>query len=243
MLQVRAATAALLELTHSNYVASPILLELGYEDSEVDCGACVCRSTQCAAAAVGKVPSSRMPVRHPRAQQPSEAGSSGATASAASEAAASAPEVASSGAAAQSAPTEATAAQQQFQAAQAGAACKQVCMSPLNRSRCSMLPQHVSCIPADCFLVCVTVTSGMLFPWERRQFDGAPGGLKTWEKLYWGVFVTCISLYLFSRIARPNTTQDTKVQSGQAWPHKRPCLCDSPVVGSFPPDRVTRQHF
>ena len=92
---------------------------------------------------------------------------------------------------------------------------------PLNRSRCSMLSQHVSFVPADCFLVCVTVTSGMLFPWERRQFDGSPGGLKTWEKLYWGVFVTCISLYLFSRIAMPNNTQDTKVQSGLAWPHTR----------------------
>ena len=42
-----------------------------------------------------------------------------------------------------------------------------------------------------------------MFPWERRQLRGDGTGLQTWEKLYWGVFVTAISVFLFSRLAGP----------------------------------------
>ena len=45
-----------------------------------------------------------------------------------------------------------------------------------------------------------------MFPWERRQLRGAEDGkgLRTWEKLYWGVFVSAISVYLFSRLLLSN---------------------------------------
>lgn len=39
-----------------------------------------------------------------------------------------------------------------------------------------------------------------MFPWEKRQMDGRGTPLRTWEKLYWGVFVTAISLFLFNRL-------------------------------------------
>ena len=42
-----------------------------------------------------------------------------------------------------------------------------------------------------------------MFPWERRQLRGDGTGLRTWEKLYWGVFVTAISVFLFSRLTGP----------------------------------------
>lgn len=48
-----------------------------------------------------------------------------------------------------------------------------------------------------------SVTRAMLFPWERRQFDGRGGKLRTWEKLYWGVFVTAVAGLLFSKVLLP----------------------------------------
>ncbi|DBA85480.1 TPA: hypothetical protein ACH3X2_000427 [Trebouxia sp. C0005] len=39
-----------------------------------------------------------------------------------------------------------------------------------------------------------------MFPWEKRQMDGRGTPLRTWEKLYWGIFVTAISLFLFNRL-------------------------------------------
>ncbi|EIE25925.1 hypothetical protein COCSUDRAFT_60929 [Coccomyxa subellipsoidea C-169] len=41
-----------------------------------------------------------------------------------------------------------------------------------------------------------------MFPWERRQMDSNAQGLRTWEKLYWGVFVTALAGLLFSRLYR-----------------------------------------
>jgi len=41
-----------------------------------------------------------------------------------------------------------------------------------------------------------------MFPWERRQLDGAPGGLKPWEKAYWGLFVGGLAFLLASRLYR-----------------------------------------
>lgn len=37
-----------------------------------------------------------------------------------------------------------------------------------------------------------------MFPWEKRQLQG--GALRPWEKLYWGVFVVAVSLFLFNRL-------------------------------------------
>ncbi|KAK9801898.1 hypothetical protein WJX73_009419 [Symbiochloris irregularis] len=42
-----------------------------------------------------------------------------------------------------------------------------------------------------------------MFPWERRQIEGAGTPLRTWEKAYWGIFVTAIALFLFSRLHSP----------------------------------------
>ena len=39
--------------------------------------------------------------------------------------------------------------------------------------------------------------------------DGRGSPLRTWEKVYWGVFVTAISLFLFNRL-KPNP-QEAKV--------------------------------
>ena len=41
-----------------------------------------------------------------------------------------------------------------------------------------------------------------MFPWERRQLDGAPGGLRPWEKVYWGLFVTALAALGYSRLFR-----------------------------------------
>ena len=40
--------------------------------------------------------------------------------------------------------------------------------------------------------------------------DGRGSPLRTWEKVYWGVFVTAISLFLFNRL-KPNP-QEAKVR-------------------------------
>lgn len=42
--------------------------------------------------------------------------------------------------------------------------------------------------------------SAWMFPWEKRQMDGTQQPLRTWEKLYWGVFVTALAGLLFSRL-------------------------------------------
>jgi hypothetical protein len=44
--------------------------------------------------------------------------------------------------------------------------------------------------------------SAWMFPWERRQLDGAPGGLRPWEKAYWGLFVGGLAFLLGSRLYR-----------------------------------------
>ncbi|KAK9832442.1 hypothetical protein WJX74_010363 [Apatococcus lobatus] len=40
-----------------------------------------------------------------------------------------------------------------------------------------------------------------MFPWEKRQMDGSKQPLRTWEKVYWGVFVTGFSVFLLSRVS------------------------------------------
>ena len=46
-----------------------------------------------------------------------------------------------------------------------------------------------------------------MFPWEKRQMDGAQQPLRTWEKLYWGVFVTALAGLLFSRLYRSEKSE------------------------------------
>jgi len=45
--------------------------------------------------------------------------------------------------------------------------------------------------------------------------DGRGTPLRTWEKLYWGVFVTAISLFLFNRL-KPDPV-DVKVRCWMLW--------------------------
>ncbi|CAL8470149.1 g9691 [Coccomyxa elongata] len=56
--------------------------------------------------------------------------------------------------------------------------------------------------PADVQLQSAQAASAWMFPWEKRQMDGAQQPLRTWEKLYWGVFVTALAGLLFSRLYR-----------------------------------------
>ena len=41
-----------------------------------------------------------------------------------------------------------------------------------------------------------------MFPWERRQLDDPGGGLRPWEKAYWGLFVTSLAVLLATRVFR-----------------------------------------
>ena len=41
--------------------------------------------------------------------------------------------------------------------------------------------------------------SAWMFPWERRQMEGGTP-LRTWEKLYWGLFVGGLAFLLYSRL-------------------------------------------
>ena len=52
-----------------------------------------------------------------------------------------------------------------------------------------------------------------MFPWERRQLDGAPGGLKPWEKAYWGLFVGGLAFLLASRLYRGSGSDGPPVET------------------------------
>eukprot|EP00890_Picochlorum_soloecismus_P001429 jgi/Picsp_1/2287/NSC_05751-R1_protein len=56
------------------------------------------------------------------------------------------------------------------------------------------------------------VATNWMFPWERRQMQG--GSLSSWEKLYWGVFVVAISVFLFNRAG--HFTSSEKDGDGEA---------------------------
>ena len=45
-----------------------------------------------------------------------------------------------------------------------------------------------------------SAASAWMLPWERRQMDGAGTPLRTWEKLYWGIFVAGLAAFMFSRL-------------------------------------------
>ena len=51
-----------------------------------------------------------------------------------------------------------------------------------------------------------------MLPWERRQLLGGDdkqgGGLRTWEKAYWGLFVTAIAFLLYSRLLKPDSAAE-----------------------------------
>ena len=62
--------------------------------------------------------------------------------------------------------------------------------------------------------------SAWMFPWEKRQMDGS-GPLRTWERIYWGGFVTALSLFLFSRLNnKSSNAADPEVPLGTR--HKQP---------------------
>jgi len=42
--------------------------------------------------------------------------------------------------------------------------------------------------------------SRWMLPWEKRQMDGTPGPLRSWERYYWGIFVSALAFMLFSRL-------------------------------------------
>ena len=52
-----------------------------------------------------------------------------------------------------------------------------------------------------------------MFPWERRQLDGAPGGLKPWEKAYWGLFVGGLAFLLASRLYRGSGSEEAPAET------------------------------
>ena len=47
----------------------------------------------------------------------------------------------------------------------------------------------------------MSAASAWMFPWEKRQMDGGNQPLRTWEKIYWGVFVTGFAVFLLTRVA------------------------------------------
>lgn len=76
-----------------------------------------------------------------------------------------------------------------------------------------------------------TATTWM-FPWERRQLEGGPGGLRPWEKVYWGLFVTALAGLGYSRLVRaepppPSPTDDAREAARRAA--VRPLLVGAPL--------------
>lgn len=54
------------------------------------------------------------------------------------------------------------------------------------------------------------IATDWMFPWERRQMSGEPGGLRTWEKIYWGVFVMGLGFILINRLAPEDAEKAAK---------------------------------
>jgi hypothetical protein len=54
-----------------------------------------------------------------------------------------------------------------------------------------------------------------MFPWERRHLDGAPGGLKPWEKAYWGLFVGGLAVLLASRLYSGSGSDGPPVETAE----------------------------
>eukprot|EP00887_Chlorella_sp_A99_P002277 scaffold10.g2277.t1 len=73
-----------------------------------------------------------------------------------------------------------------------------------------------------------TLVSAWMFPWERRQMEG--GKLRPWEKLYWGVFVAGMALFLFNRL--PKEKEEEKVDEGKEE-RKRAAAQAAAVGGSL----------
>ena len=46
-----------------------------------------------------------------------------------------------------------------------------------------------------------------MFPWEKRQMDGQSGPLRSWEKIYWWIFVSAIAFFLYSRLLGKDTEE------------------------------------
>ena len=55
-----------------------------------------------------------------------------------------------------------------------------------------------------------------MLPWERRQLLGdEKQGLRTWEKAYWGLFVTAIAFLLYSRLLKPDSAAEAAAAAAQ----------------------------
>ena len=100
------------------------------------------------------------------------------------------------------------------------------------RSRLSLVPCLPACLPAclpcgnragrvaACLPACLVVTEPGLFSWiwtgksskgAGAEVAGGARKMQTWEKLYWGVGVTGLTLFLFSRLRTPPPKVDLEV--------------------------------
>ena len=71
--------------------------------------------------------------------------------------------------------------------------------------------------------------------------DGRGTPLRTWEKLYWGVFVTAISLFLFNRL-KPSP-EEAKVSKLPLFALQQHAACFSAAItGHVHVDHAFRQH-
>ncbi|KAK9859826.1 hypothetical protein WJX84_006638 [Apatococcus fuscideae] len=71
-----------------------------------------------------------------------------------------------------------------------------------------------------------------MFPWEKRQMDGSKQPLRTWEKVYWGVFVTGFSVFLLSRIAERR--EESRMRAARLMLAGQPPPADDPFDGLTP---------
>ncbi len=72
-----------------------------------------------------------------------------------------------------------------------------------------------------------------MFPWERRQMEGS-GQLRTWEKVYWGLFVGGMAVLLYTRLLMPEAKKpDPKARA-------RPPLLRAALPG-VRADRVVKE--
>ena len=75
-------------------------------------------------------------------------------------------------------------------------------------------------------LTCWGAASAWMFPWEKRQMEGGSGPLRTWERVYWGVFVTGLTFFLLSRLNRKSAASTEDPEAG----HIDVCSPDVPVT-------------
>ena len=77
--------------------------------------------------------------------------------------------------------------------------------------QCERSHEHVSRL-----LACWSAASAWMFPWEKRQMEGGSGPLRTWERVYWGVFVTGLSFFLLSRLHGKSAASTEDPEAGHS---------------------------